>query len=121
MPVLVDSVAISVTDAGTGMTSDVLEHAFEPFFTTKDAGTGSGLGGGSQLRTRLGNAKFPASWENTGNFADSGLGALGGSEKGHEISFLRANSLRIANVELSRSRALMCGYLLSVFEQPSVQ
>src|SRR6266851_3728020 len=70
MPVLVDSVAISVTDAGTGMTSDVLEHAFEPFFTTKDAGTG--LGGGSQLRTRLENAKFPASWENTGNFGAPG-------------------------------------------------
>src|SRR6202048_4570448 len=29
-------------------------------------------GGGSQLRTHLGNAKFPASWENTGNFVDSG-------------------------------------------------
>ena len=39
-----DSVAISVTDAGTGMTSDVLKHAFERFFTTKDAGTGTGLG-----------------------------------------------------------------------------
>jgi hypothetical protein len=38
--------------------------------------------------------KFPASWENTGNLIDSSLGgASGGSENGHEISFLRANSL----------------------------
>ena len=36
--------AISVTDAGTGMTLNVLRHAFERFFTTKDASTGTGLG-----------------------------------------------------------------------------
>ncbi|MEX2615177.1 MAG: PAS domain-containing protein [Alphaproteobacteria bacterium] len=37
-------VVMTITDTGTGMAPDVLEHAFEPFFTTKPVGQGSGLG-----------------------------------------------------------------------------
>ncbi|WP_022721509.1 ATP-binding protein, partial [Rhodopseudomonas sp. B29] len=37
-------VMLALTDNGSGMTAEVLEHAFEPFYTTKDAGKGSGLG-----------------------------------------------------------------------------
>ncbi|MCA9057396.1 MAG: HAMP domain-containing histidine kinase, partial [Planctomycetaceae bacterium] len=40
----VDFVVLTVTDTGSGMDAETIQHIFDPLFTTKDAGQGTGLG-----------------------------------------------------------------------------
>lgn len=65
-----DEVALSVTDSGSGIASDLLPKLFQPFFTTKEVGRGTGLGlsisrgimnahhGGLEVDTRCSNTRF---------------------------------------------------------------
>lgn len=39
-----DLAHISISDNGSGISSEALQHIFEPFFTTKSVGVGTGLG-----------------------------------------------------------------------------
>jgi two-component system, cell cycle sensor histidine kinase and response regulator CckA len=39
-----DYVMLSVSDTGTGMDAETIDHIFEPFFTSKEVGKGTGLG-----------------------------------------------------------------------------
>ena len=39
-----DSVEITITDSGSGISEEDLQRIFDPFFTTKGVGKGTGLG-----------------------------------------------------------------------------
>ncbi len=56
------TLAIEVSDRGSGLTSEQQEHLFEPFFTTKTTGHGLGLAVSRELAQNMGASLF---WRNT--------------------------------------------------------
>jgi len=60
------SVCIEVSDSGTGMSQDVLDHAFEPFFSAKSGGTGMGLSNVKRIIDQHGGSIQIESEENKG-------------------------------------------------------
>jgi len=49
-----DWVELSISDHGTGMTTETMEHMFEPFFTTKELGKGMGMAMSHGIIKRIG-------------------------------------------------------------------
>ena len=91
-------VVLTVTDTGTGMTTDVQARLFEPFFTTKEPGKGTGLG----LATVHGIA------------AQSGGGVAIDSEVGRGSSFMvyfpqadTAEPVAVASPPVDRGRGVV--------------
>jgi PAS domain S-box-containing protein len=107
-----DYLMLEVTDTGTGIAPEILEHVFEPFFTTKDVGEGTGLG----LSMVLGFA------EQSGGFVDieSQVG------KGTSICvYLPRAAELVANVEADEERGTqapsLVATILVVEDDPDVR
>jgi PAS domain S-box-containing protein len=104
-------ICLSVTDTGSGMNEDTLEHIFEPFFTTKPAGKGTGLG----LPTVYGIVKQHQGWIQ--------VTSQPGSGSSFQV-FLPAQDGEVANIEIKPSPKSLSrgqGTVLLVEDEPSVR
>lgn len=120
-----DFVRVSVTDTGSGMSTDVLARAFEPFFTTKEGGRGTGLGlstiygfaqqsgGFAQIYSELGegttvNIYLPRALAEAAHADETPLDAVLFSEHGETILVVEDNEA-VREVAMQRLEGL--GYV----------
>jgi CheY-like chemotaxis protein len=125
-----DYVAVSITDTGTGMPPEVLEHVFEPFFTTKEVGRGTGLGlsmvygfvkqshGHVKIYSEVGHGTRITVYLPRGAVAERAVEASGASPRadlnGHETILVVEDSKAVRKVAVSILQGL--GYQVSEAE-----
>ena len=126
-----DYVMMTVSDTGSGMSKEILDHIFEPFYTTKGSGKGTGLGLAMVYGIMKQNKGFIYVYSEPGRgsifriYFPRHMGAGSGKSRphpmdenpiGHETILLVEDELAILKVTKKRLEQL--GYTVMGFSSP---